>query len=67
MDGPVIDYEEAFDTIKSSAFMETLRRQGTDESYRKMLENIYGIDSITTLITTRARKFQLRTVLDRVP
>ena len=43
-----IDYEKAFDSVKTPAVRQALRRQGIDEPYIRVLEDIYR-DSTTTI------------------
>ena len=46
-----IDYGKVFDSMETSATIKTLRRQGTEEIYLKILEDIYK--EITTTIKLR--------------
>ena len=38
-----IDYEKAFDSVRISAVMGAIRKQGIDENYVHVLEDIYTV------------------------
>ncbi len=55
-----IDYEKAFDSVKTSAVMQVLRRQGVDELYIKVLEDIYRDSTATIQLHKKRWKIPIR-------
>ncbi len=55
-----IDYEKAFDSVKTSAVMQVLRQQGVDELYIKVLEYIHRDSTATILLHKKSRKIPIR-------
>ncbi len=55
-----IDYEKAFDSVKASAVMQGLRKQGVDELYIKILEDIYRDSTATIQLHKKSSKIPIR-------
>ncbi len=55
-----IDYEKAFDSVKTSAVMQALRQQRDDELYIKVLEDIYRDCMATIQLHKKSRKIPIR-------
>ena len=45
-----IDYEKAFDSVETSAVIKALRKQGVDEHYVRILEDIYNGSTATIVL-----------------
>ncbi len=55
-----IDYEKAFDSVKTAAVMQALKQQGVDELYIKVLEDIYRDSTATIQLHKKSRKIPIR-------
>ncbi len=55
-----IDYEKAFDSVKTSAVMQALMQPGVDELYIKVLEDIYRDSTATIQLHKKSRKTPIR-------
>ncbi len=49
-----IDYEKAFDSLKTSEMLKALRKQGIDEVYIELIENIYAKATATIKLQTNS-------------
>ncbi len=58
-----IDYERAFDSVKTTAFMQAFRQQGVDELYIKVLEDIYRHSTETTKLHKKNTRIPIRKVV----
>ncbi len=55
-----IDYEKAFDSVKTSAVIEALRQQGADELCIKVLEDTCRDSTATIQLHKKSRKIPIR-------
>ncbi|WP_435325975.1 RNA-directed DNA polymerase, partial [Klebsiella pneumoniae] len=51
-----IDYEKAFDSVQISAVMEAIRKQGIEENYVQVLEDIYNDGTATIVLHKESEK-----------
>ena len=55
-----IDYEKAFDSVQISAVMEAIRKQGIEENYVQVLEDIYNDGTATIVLHKESEKIPIR-------
>ncbi len=54
-----INYEKAFDSVKISAVMQAIRKQGVDKPYIKVLEDIYKGSTATIKLHQESKKIPI--------
>ena len=55
-----IDYEKAFDSVLTSAVLETIRKQGVEEAYCRVLEDIYKDGTATIKLHEETNKIPIK-------
>ena len=55
-----IDYEKAFNSVEISVVMQAIRRQGVDEIYVRILQDIYQNGTATIKMHRESEKSPLR-------
>ena len=55
-----IDYEKAFDSVEISAVMQAIRRQGVDEIYIRILQDIYHDGTATIKMHRESEKIPIK-------
>ena len=55
-----IDYEKAFDSVKTSAILQALRKQGVEELYVKLFEDIYTDSTATLQLHRNSEKIPIK-------
>lgn len=55
-----IDYEKAFDSLDTAAVLEALKDQGIEETYIRLLDDIYKGCTGRKILHTKSEKFTIR-------